>query len=646
MAVTLRLDPSVARFAADSSGNGPIGLVIYTGAPVRRVGYYTDAKGRESFGEYRLRLSLDADAVDLGRLAGGTAPLLREHSTSVDAIIGRVTRAAIEGNQLVGEAVLSDAPGDSDVVHKIRSGLAPNLSVGANLHAIELEDAEAEPPMFVATLWEPFEVSSVAVGADPAARVALNLITPPAEPAKEPQPMPQPMPAAAPFDLAALARRNADIRQSGKLLGLAADKIDPLIDDVTLSLDAARARMFEIRAAAQDAQRIDGGRPTIEVGTGEKENIGRTMSLSLVARNEGRVLADSDAYRAREFRHASIPDIAAACLRASGYDTAGMTRVSIIDAALGMRSEAGARAFLSGHSTSDFPYVLGDSIRTTMRRGYTMRPGIHTKIARKRSLADYRSHKHVLLGDTPDFVETAEGGSTVYGPMTESQGSVSLKDHTSGVQVTRQVLINDNLGAFMNLALKFGQKALNKAERKVLAVLTGGTSGDWGDGSPLFDSAAHGNIDATGAAPSLTRIAAMRLLMRLQTSLAHASQTEEPVDIMPSFLAVPEALLVGTQQLLTGNYMPTSASTAVVPALGGLEIVSSPIFDAASATAYYLLADPNTDDGLEYCVLEGEDGLVVASQLDFDTEGFKVRGRLAFEAHCRDYRSVVRNAGA
>lgn len=643
----LQLDPTVCHFAADSAADdGTVKIVAYTGASVVRIGFYEDVKGREQYGRYMLRLSLDPKHVNTDRLNSGAAPLLREHEQHVDAVIGQIVAGSVEvtPSGVTARAKLSDAPGDADVVAKIRSGIARNTSVGAFLHSIVPDNLEADPPTFVATSWEPFEVSAVAVGADPGARVELHLITPPAPPAQQEPSTMSTQHAPATFTAEELSTRNKAVRESARLLGLSGDKVDALVDNAALTLDAARSELFAIKADADKAQGIDAGR-RIEVGLGETERLGETMALSIAARHQGKTLADGDAYRAREFRHASLPDIAAACLRANGYDTVGMTRVSIIDAALTLRSEAGARAYLSGHATTDFPYVLGDSIRKTMRRGYTMRPGIHTVIARKRALADYRSHKHVMLGDAPDFVETAEGAPTVYGPMTESQGSVALKDFTSGVAVTRQVLINDNLGAFMDLALKFGQKALQRAERKVLGVLTDGTSGDWGDGLALF-ATGHGNIDATGAAPSLARISAMRLLMRLQTSLAHGSQTAEPVDILPRFLAVPEALLVGTQQLLTGNYMPTSATTAVVPALGGLEIVSSPIFDSASATAYYLLADPNVDDGLEYCVLEGEDGLVTASTLDFDTEGFKVRGRLALAAHCRDYRSVVRNAGA
>ena len=639
MAVTLRLDPSVARFAAASNDAGPVGLVIYTGATVRRVGYYADAKGRETFGEYMLRLSLDPAAVDLGRIGGGTAPLLREHNTVVDAVIGRVTSARINGNQLVGEAVLSDAPGDADVVRKIRSGIAANLSVGANLHTVEPENLDAEPPLFVATRWEPFEVSAVAVGADPGARVALNLITP-AAPAQEPQTMLQPVTPVAPLDVAAISARNNAVRESGKLLGLSLEQLQPVLDDVALSLADARAKLFDIRAAQQDRQPIDGARSTIEVGRDEVAKLGETMARTIAARHEGKVLADSDGYRARECRHRSLIELASLHLSARGVDTVGWTASQIADKAFTMRGAQFA------HSTSDFPEILGDSVTRVLRAGYELAPGIYRQIARRGEARDYRARKHVLLGDTPDFVETPQGASTEYGPMTESKGSVTVKDYTAGVAITRQVLINDDLGAFMDLARRIGMKAERFAERTVLGVLSGGTSGDWGDGDPLFHTN-HANIDGTAAVVSVTRLGAMRALMRKQGSLAEASQTEEALDIAPRFLVVPAAIEIAAMQVLyPQGYMPTASTSALVPALAGIQVLGSPVLDAASATAYYLVCDPNVFDGLEYVQLNGESGPVVSQATDFDSEGFKIRARLTIAAHCRDYRGVVRNAGA
>jgi len=644
----LRLSLDSATFAASASDDGTVGLVIYTGSTVDRQGYYQDAKGREQYGRYRLRLSLDPAHVSLDRLNSGAAPVLREHAQNVDAVIGQILAGSVElGETLTARARLSDAPGDADLVSKIRAGLVRNVSVGAFLHNIEGEDLESEIPSFVATSWEPFEASAVAVGADPGARVALNLINPPAVPVPQEQETMSEKNAPATLSAEEITTRNKAIRESARLLGLSGAPVDTLIDNVALSLDAARAELFAAKAKTADTLGISGA-SRVEVVAGDDEKRASTMGAALRARFNGAPLADDAAPYAREYRFATIEDLARECLRRNGQtEAARLHKSAVIDAAMQMRTPDGVSAFLSGggHTTGDFPLILADSARKSLREGYLLNPGIHKRIARQRMLGDYLAHKHVLLGSTPNFSELPENGSPNYGPVAESGGSVYLKDYASAVSVSRRALINDDLDALMGIPFRFGKSAMRKEASIVLSLLTGGTSGDWGDGSALF-ATAHANIDGTSAAPSIARVAAMRLLMRLQTGVSHASQTAESLDIEPRFIVVPEALLVTTQQLFAGLYTPTSASTANVPALfNGLEIVSDPILDASSATKWYMSCDPNRFDALEYCYLEGESGVVINSAPDWDTDGLKIKARMAFAAHAKDYRGLAYNAG-
>lgn len=648
MGEPLRLSIDSACFAA-SADDGTVGLVIYTGASVDRQGYYTDAKGREQYGRYKLRLSLDAAAVDLARLNSGAAPMLREHDQNVDAVIGQIVAGSVElGAQLTARARLSDAPGDADLVHKIRSGIVRNVSVGAFLHTIMPEDLESEVPSFVAMRWEPYEASAVAVGADPAAQVSLNLCNPPAPPAsQEPQTMSEKN-APATFSAEEIKIRNVAVRESARMLGLSGAQVDSLIDDATLTLDAARSALFAHKAAASDKVGIDGG-SRVEVGEGDDTKRAATMGAALRARFAGSPIKDDAAPYAREYRFSSIEDLARECLRRNGQsDAARMHKSAVIDAAMSMRTPGGASAYLSGggHTTGDFPLILADSARKSLRQGYELNPGIHKRIARQRMLGDYLSHKHVLLGSTPNFSELPENGTANYGPLAESGGSVYLKDYASAVSVSRRALINDDLDALMGIPYRFGQSAMRKEAAIVLAILTGGTAGDWGDGSPLFDSSAHANVDGTSAAPSIARVAGMRMLMRKQTGVSHASQEAESLNIEPKFIIVPEALVVTTQQLFAGLYTPTSAATANVPALfNSMEIVSDPILDASSAAKWYMACDPNRFDALEYCYLEGESGVVINSMPDWDTDGLKIKARMAFAAHAKDYRGLAYNAG-
>jgi hypothetical protein len=90
--------------------------------------------------------------------------------------------------------------------------------------------------------------------------------------------------------------------------------------------------------------------------------------------------------------------------------------------------------------------------------------------------------------------------------------------------------------------------------------------------------------------------------------------------------------------------MPTAATSAVTDWMRDIRVVSTATLDAASATAWYTAADPALGMGLEYCYLAGESGVVVSSMPDWETEGVKLKARLAFAAHARDYRGLTYTA--
>ena len=639
---------------ASEADNGNVTVTWYAGASVERYGYYMDRKGREVLGDYRLKLSMEPEHVKLDRL-NGRAPFLRDHRMSLDTVIGQVVpgSAKLEGGVGVAEVRLSDAPEDAGVVGKIRSGLLPNVSVGAQLHTIEAVGAEdADVPEFLATSWEPFEVSAVPVGADPGAQIHYSLIPEPQQPAtlpvEEPTTMSTTHAPASTLDAASIASRNVALRDSAKLLGLSTEDVTALTDDVTLSLDAARSKLFELKASKQESTPIASQVSTVILqGKEESTKRAETIGLALQRRSRGQRLTEAEAPYAREYASASLVDIARDCLRRDGqYDAAQGAPTSVIAAALEMRTEGGKRAYLAGHATSDFPLILADSARKELRDGYEAAPGIYRLIARQRTLRDYLAHKHVLLGDAPGFAELPEGGTPNYGPMAESGGSVTLRDYSSGIMITRRALVNDDLDAFMGAARRFGMKAARKENSIVLGLLSNGTSGDWGDGNALFASA-HANIDATGAAPSVARLAAMRLLLALQTGTAGTGETAETLGLSVRYIIVPEALRVTTEQVLGSLYLPTAASTALPPqAFSGYQILSDSTLDGSSATRWFVSADPNMFDTLEYCYLEGESGVVVSQMPDWDTEGLKIKARLAFAAHAKDYRGLATNAGA
>ena len=110
-------------------------------------------------------LSHNPEHVDLGRLNDG-APLLMDHNTSDQ--IGRVESAMVDGKR--GQALVrfSKSARGSEIFTDVIDGIRTSVSVGYRINEMQIDESRSEGDVetFVATNWQPFEVSVVSVPAD------------------------------------------------------------------------------------------------------------------------------------------------------------------------------------------------------------------------------------------------------------------------------------------------------------------------------------------------------------------------------------------------------------------------------------------------------------------------------------------------
>jgi hypothetical protein len=87
--------------------------------------------------------------------------------------------------------------------------------------------------------------------------------------------------------------------------------------------------------------------------------------------------------------------------------------------------------------------------------------------------------------------------------------------------------------------------------------------------------------------------------------------------------------------------------TGVVPEwIQGLVPIVEPRLDAASTTAWYMVADPTQIDTIEYCFLEGQAGVYFETRQGFEVDGIEMKARMDFAAAAIDYRGLQKNAGS
>lgn len=107
-------------------------------------------------------------SVRLGRLNAGAA-LLMDHNTRDQ--VGVVERAWIKGRKAYAVVRFGRSARAEEVFQDVKDGIRKLVSVGYRIHELVLEKAKDGQETYRATDWEPYEISLVAVPADPSVGV-------------------------------------------------------------------------------------------------------------------------------------------------------------------------------------------------------------------------------------------------------------------------------------------------------------------------------------------------------------------------------------------------------------------------------------------------------------------------------------------
>lgn len=256
------------------------------------------------------------------------------------------------------------------------------------------------------------------------------------------------------------------------------------------------------------------------------------------------------------------------------------------------------------------------------------------------SARDFRTKTSVQLSEAPILKKLAENGEITDGSMAEVSETYKVETFARKVGITRQALVNDDLGAFSDLARRFGQAAAETEAVELVALLVknAGAGPVLGDGSPLFHASRH-NIAAGAAAISDASLSAARASMRTRKGLSG-----QIISAPPKYLVVPAALETTTEKWLTAIQATNADDVNVFG--GKLTLLVEPRLDAVSATRWYLCADPAVIDGLEIAYLTGSNGPLVEPVKDADTDGVTLKVLHDFGVGFVEWRSWHANAGA
>lgn len=540
---------------------------------------------------------LDLRGADLSRLIG--APVLDAHrSSSTRDQLGVIEAAEVRAEGLWVRMKFRSNTAAASVLSDIADGTLRGLSIGYQV-AEWKEERSGSTRLRIAKKWTPLEVSVVPVPADPGAHFRNGETTMEAEE--------QNVATTTPPAAATRAQVNAEIRTIAETAGLTRAWADEQIDgDATA--DEARRAAFEAMQSRSSETQTRSTRATINTDHTDPTEIATRAGEALWARsNPSHEISD----QARPYAAMSTIDLARDCLRRSGMSTTGLSADTVITRAL--------------HTTSDFPLILGDAVGRELRRAYQAAPSGVRQLARQTTARDFRAKRALQFGEGPELKKVNEGGEFKSGTIEESAETYSVETFGRIFSISRQALINDDMGAFTQIPAKLGNAASAFEAAQLVAKLAANPA--MSDGTAVFH-ADHANLTGSYAAPSATSLSAARLAMRKQTGLSG-----QLIDATPRFVLVPAELETVAEQALAEI---AATKTADVNPFENLTLVTEARL--TEDEQWYVAADPSMIDGLEYAYLEGAPGPQIETRQGFEVDGVQMKVRLDFGCGWTDYR--------
>ena len=575
---------------------------------------------------------LDVNGAKWDRLT----TLFKDHDRSVDSAIGRVENIRIEDGELKADVIFGSTPDAVAIFEKYRDGILTDVSIGYKVNAVTIEERVGEPDVVTVTDFEIRELSAVGIGFDKGATIGRNL-----EGGDMPKELIERL-----RELEALKERTEEQeRELAKLKALAAEEEDKTrkLEEENRELKR-KAEIQELAVAygvdSETVQRF------LEDKTKTKEDFLRHL-LDERANRQPKAYPGRDSDKNRNDMIRAMSD---GLLLRLGFNSKevhedanmfrGMSVQNMVRKIAGLPLEASESDLVRAMTTSDFPKVLANVQNKVIQEAFESAPVTYREWTQYVDFKDFKPRTEVRKGSFgAAFKKVQELGHTTY--VEKGETGITWRIHSYGARFafTRELLINDDLGIFVDDLQEMVQEVEVFKNRHVYNLLEGVEEyKDYvmDDGKPIFD-ASHNNYDAIGTALSVETLGAARTKMMRQKDF-----DGRKLRITPKYLIVPPELEVTAYQLLNSTADPSAQNAGVKNPVQGLYI---PISDTeiTSTTAWYLAAAKKT---IKVGGLQGTDGKPIVEEVGrSNIKGIEYELVFDFGVVAEDFRGLYKNNG-
>lgn len=294
----------------------------------------------------------------------------------------------------------------------------------------------------------------------------------------------------------------------------------------------------------------------------------------------------------------------------------------------------------TGFSGADLTNVLANVQNKYLLEGYNHVDDSFKYISATASVKDFKPTKSINLLSDVVFKELGATGEIQHGNISDEAYANQAKTYAIMLAITREHIINDDLNALSKLPRMVGRGAALKRNDVFWTKFLADTAIFNTDNSKL-------NYYADAAAV----LSSASLSVLVQKFRDQKDPKNQILGLTPKILLVPTALETKALELMKGMNVVYGGSTAAMQPninifAGRFQCVVSPYL-TASATAWYLLADPLDLPLIEVCYLSGNEAPIIqTAEASFNTLGIQMRGVHDFGVEWQNYRAGQKSKGA
>ena len=414
-------------------------------------------------------------------------PILCQHKTySIDAICGQATKVAHDGKTLVIDADFMPVSQDAKKVHELaKAGFKFQASVGVSAkdvifieanHSYNLNGAEVKGECYIVRAGTLNEVSIVPLGADGSTQTAISAAANQGKEGEMPEGNKKPVQAGTQPDTATVeaAAQTAERERVASLITACKGHEDIMAKAVKEGWTAEKAELECLRAekAAAEQAKIEASRIGAPAIIDLNASAPKDAKTVVAAACMGAAMMDKDVDAA--FKDVDLD---------AAHDL-HVTRLSDVFAAFGFTYRLGddasmTKAIKAAFSTSEIPNVLSNVAHKFVMAGFGAVGEDWRKVSRAIPVTDFKAVKGIRLVMGGVLQPLAKGGELKHVSLSDESRDLAAATKGSIVGITREDLINDDLGVLSLIPERFGQMAGRTINKDVFGAISR-TAGDYG----------------------------------------------------------------------------------------------------------------------------------------------------------------------